>query len=206
MDYLYIANWSLGADLSIIAAHRHAHGGAKRPLTLARCQARQGGAATYAFHTLDAGCSAPPIKRLLVLLAAAAIMFGTLASTASALKLVAIPGPSGAVPFKSPGGYGPTFVASPPGDTHRVFVGTKDGYVYVIVDGMLQPAPFLDLHTAVDTYNEDGLFSIAFDPAYASNRRFYVDYSDRAGGIGSNLDDYHLDGQQIPTMFPGAVA
>ena len=143
-------------------------------------------------------------KRALSLVLGVAAATLAAAAPASALKLVAIAGPSG-VPFKSQGGFGPTFVASPPGDTHRVFVGTKDGYVYVIVDGVLQPTPFLDLHTRTDTYNENGLFSIAFAPDYATSRRFYVNYSDLSGGAGSNEQDHHIVSFQTSAANPNVA-
>ena len=120
---------------------------------------------------------------------------------ASGLRLAAVAGPSG-VPFVSPAGFGPTFAISPPGDTHRLFVGTKDGYVYVIDDGVLQPKPFLDLHAKVSTYNEDGLLDMAFDPAYASNHRFYLDYTDTANSVDLNLENYHLDEFQTSPSNP----
>jgi glucose/arabinose dehydrogenase len=134
---------------------------------------------------------------------ATAILLGSAAGAlASGLQLVSIPGPGGSVPFKSPGGFGPTFVTSPPGDTHRVFVGTQDGYIYVIDDGVLQPTPFLDLHSQVSTYNEDGLWSMAFDPGYATNRRFYVAFSDNSNSSNLNLENYHFDEFQTSAANP----
>ncbi len=102
----------------------------------------------------------------------------------------------------SPGGFGPTFVTAIPGDTHRLFVGTKDGYVFVVKDGVTLPTPFLDIHTQVSTYNEDGMFSLVFDPDYAQNRRFYVDYSDTANPTLPNLDNYHLDAFKTAASNP----
>jgi glucose/arabinose dehydrogenase len=135
-------------------------------------------------------------------LAVAFVLFSATTALASGLTLVSIPGPSG-TPFKSPGGFGPTFVASPPGDTRRVFVGTQDGYIYVIDNGVLQPTPFLDLHAKVSTYAEDGMFSMVFDPNYATNRRFYVDYSDKVDTSATPiLDNYHLDEFQTSATNP----
>jgi len=136
-------------------------------------------------------------------LAIAILLCGAAGALASGLQLVSIPGPGGSVPFKSPGGFGPTFVVSPPGDTHRVFVGTQDGYIYVIDDGVLQPTPFLDLHSQVSTYNEDGMWSMAFDPSYAANRRFYVAYSDNSNTTGdANLENYHFEEFQTSATNP----
>ena len=134
--------------------------------------------------------------------AAAALLCAASSASASGLSLVPIPGPTGAVPFKSPGGQGPTLVSAVPGDTHRVFVGTKDGYIYVVRDGVTQPTPFLDIHAQVSTTNEDGLFSLVFDPNFATNRRFYVDYSDNVNTTLPNLDNYHLDAFQVSASNP----
>lgn len=134
--------------------------------------------------------------------AVAILLCGASSALASGLQLVSIPGPGGSVPFKSPGGFGPTFVTSAPGDTHRVFVGTQDGYIYVIDNGVLQPTPFLDLHSQVSTYNEDGLWSMAFDPAYASNRRFYIAFSDNSNTSNRNLENYHFDEFQTSAGNP----
>jgi len=43
--------------------------------------------------------------------------------------------------------------------------------------------PFLDIRTGVSTAGEGGLLSMAFDPGYASNGRFYVYRTDLSGDI-----------------------
>jgi glucose/arabinose dehydrogenase len=121
------------------------------------------------------------------------------------LRLTGIPGPNGQLPFLSPGGSGPTDVVSPPGDKHRLFVTTKDGYVYVVVDGVVKPTPVLNLSAKLDTFNENGMFSLVFDPDFANNRQFYVTYSDLAGGTNSNLDDEHLSAFRMSTGNPNVA-
>jgi len=75
----------------------------------------------------------------------------------------------------------PLYVTSPPGDTSRLFVVEKTGVIRVIKNGALLPAPFLDISGLVSGGGEQGLLSMAFDPKYASNRRFYVDYTNVNG-------------------------
>jgi glucose/arabinose dehydrogenase len=75
----------------------------------------------------------------------------------------------------------PLYVTAPPGDTSRLFVVEKTGVIRVIRNGSLLPAPFLDISGLVSGDSEQGLLSMAFDPGYASNRRFYVDYTNVAG-------------------------
>jgi hypothetical protein len=65
----------------------------------------------------------------------------------------------------------PMYVASPPGDTHRLFIVTRPGVIRVAVDGVLEPTPFLDIQTRVWTgpgTGEAGLMSMAFDPGYSN--------------------------------------
>lgn len=97
----------------------------------------------------------------------------------AALRLEPVPGPAGpGQPFRSPAGAGPIFVASPPGDTHRLLVGTRDGLIYLIRDGELRPTPYADLRALTTTDGQNGLMSFAFDADWAANGRMYVMYSD----------------------------
>ena len=64
----------------------------------------------------------------------------------------------------------PTYAAAPASEPTRVFVTEKAGRVRLIVDGVVQATPFLDL-TAITRANESerGLLSIAFAPDYATS-------------------------------------
>jgi glucose/arabinose dehydrogenase len=75
----------------------------------------------------------------------------------------------------------PVFAGAPPGDTARLFVVEKTGRIRIVTDGAVIAEPFLDLSGIVSSDGERGLLSMAFDPRYASNRRFYVNYTDTAG-------------------------
>ncbi len=77
----------------------------------------------------------------------------------------------------------PVYVVSPPGDTHRQFIVEQRGKILVRKNGVLLARPFLNITNLLSTGNEEGLLSLAFDPHYATNRRFYVFYTDRAGDI-----------------------
>jgi Glucose / Sorbosone dehydrogenase len=69
----------------------------------------------------------------------------------------------------------PTYATSPPGDPSRVFVTERPGRVQLMVDGVAQPMPFLDLGSITQSsYVEQGLLSIAFARDYATSGRFYV--------------------------------
>ncbi len=75
----------------------------------------------------------------------------------------------------------PLYLTAPPGDTNRFFVVEKGGAIRIIKNGALLPLPFLDLTAQVSTGGEQGLLGLAFDPQYAANGRFYVNYTDTAG-------------------------
>ena len=71
----------------------------------------------------------------------------------------------------------PTYLTAPAGDT-RLFVLERPGRVRIVENGNLLPIPFLDIGARVFTGGEGGLLSMAFDPQFASNRYFYLYYTD----------------------------
>ncbi|MEY2441926.1 MAG: hypothetical protein QOJ46_1352 [bacterium] len=75
----------------------------------------------------------------------------------------------------------PLYVTAPRGDRRRIFVVQQGGKIRVMRAGKLRPAPFLDVTSRVTSGGEQGLLSMAFAPDYAKTRRFYVNYTDRAG-------------------------
>jgi glucose/arabinose dehydrogenase len=75
----------------------------------------------------------------------------------------------------------PTYVCSPPGDTHRLFVCEQfTAKVRIIKDGVLLPTAFLDI-AGNTTGSEQGLLGLAFHPNYAINGFFYVNYTNGSG-------------------------
>lgn len=74
----------------------------------------------------------------------------------------------------------PVFVTAPPGDP-RLFVVEQGGLIRILADGKVMEQPFLDLREQVRAGGERGLLGLAFHPDYASNGRFFVDFTDRNG-------------------------
>jgi hypothetical protein len=70
----------------------------------------------------------------------------------------------------------PVFLTAPTGDS-RLFVVEKGGLIKVQDGGSV--STWLNLSAKVDTAGERGLLGLAFDPGYASNGRFYVNYIDK---------------------------
>ena len=75
----------------------------------------------------------------------------------------------------------PVFVGAPSGDP-RLFVVEEPGRIRIIRDKALVAAPFLDIESLVDFGGERGLLGLAFHPQYATNRRFFVNYTARQTG------------------------
>jgi glucose/arabinose dehydrogenase len=67
----------------------------------------------------------------------------------------------------------PTFLAAPPGDT-RQFIVERAGRILLMQGGALLSQAFVDIRALTDVTGEGGLLSMAFDPGYATNGRFYV--------------------------------
>jgi glucose/arabinose dehydrogenase len=85
----------------------------------------------------------------------------------------------------------PTFVASPPGDTHRLFVVQQNGVIELVLDGVVQATPFLNVSSLIATGgDEQGLFSMAFAPDYATNGLFYIDYSAAGTNTPMTVDEF----------------
>jgi glucose/arabinose dehydrogenase len=74
----------------------------------------------------------------------------------------------------------PLLVTSPP-DDERLFVVEQAGRIKVLVGGQVAAAPFLDISASVSAGGERGLLGLAFHPQYASNGRFWLNYTDTGG-------------------------
>jgi glucose/arabinose dehydrogenase len=77
------------------------------------------------------------------------------------------------------GGFNlPLFITAPPGDKARLFIVERTGLIRIIdlKTRTVKPTPFLDLSASVILGGEAGLLGLAFDPNYARNGRFYVNY------------------------------
>ncbi len=83
----------------------------------------------------------------------------------------------------------PLYVTMPPGDRTRLFIVEKGGQIRLFTGGHLLATPFLDISSQVSTGGEQGLLSMAFDPNYATNGRFFVSYTNTAGD--SRVAAYH---------------
>lgn len=88
------------------------------------------------------------------------------------------------------GGFNlPLYVTAPSGDTSRLFVVQQTGQIRIIKlpARTVNATPFLDIASKVVLGNEQGLLGLAFDPNYATNGRFYVNYVAPGGKFGAGV-------------------
>src|SRR5258707_8888696 len=94
----------------------------------------------------------------------------------------------------------PLCIASPPGETARLFVVEKRGRIVVITNLALPTRTlFMDISARVTTGSSDsgsgvgderGLLGLAFHPGYATNGSFYVFYTGQTNtSAGTRLHD-----------------
>ena len=77
----------------------------------------------------------------------------------------------------------PVFVEDAPQKRKLLFVVEQPGTIAVMRNGRKLAQPFLDIRDRVQLSSEEGLLSIAFDPEYQRNRRFFVYYVNRESNI-----------------------
>lgn len=91
-----------------------------------------------------------------------------------------------AVPF-------PICIASTPADAQHIYVCSRIGTIRVIDKdtGAAAPGFFLNISSQVSLQQDNGLLGMAFDPGYATNGFFYINYRHTDGNI--VLARYHVD-------------
>ncbi|MDQ3115299.1 MAG: PQQ-dependent sugar dehydrogenase [Verrucomicrobiota bacterium] len=86
------------------------------------------------------------------------------------------------------GGFNlPVFATAAPRDKARLFVIQQSGQIRIIdlASGTVKEPPFLSI--SVSTSGEEGLLGLAFDPNYATNGFFYVNYIVPGGVFGQGV-------------------
>ena len=94
----------------------------------------------------------------------------------------------------------PVHVTAPRSEPGRLYVVEQPGRIRVLANGRVRSQPFLDIRSLVQSGGEQGLLSVAFHPAYARNRRFYVNYTDRRGD--TRVVEYRSNGTRA---IPGSA-
>jgi glucose/arabinose dehydrogenase len=91
----------------------------------------------------------------------------------------------------------PVAIAAAPGEPRRLYVVEQRGTIRVIDRGRLRSGFFLDVRGLVVAGGEQGLLGLAFHPRYRTNKRFYVNYTDRNGD--TRVVEYRSNGTRALT-------
>ncbi len=140
-------------------------------------------------EVMDVPVVTPMRRRSILLLTLAGFVFSAIRSALAALPMERLPNVTLQFPSKpSFSGYGlsnvlgtlrfenPVAVASPPGETNRLFVVERTGRIMVVTN-LATPTKsvFLDGRDQLYSGNvESGLLGLAFHPGYATNGYFYT--------------------------------
>jgi len=107
--------------------------------------------------------------------------------------------PAGASAFRravvARGFDSPVHVVSTKSEPRRLYVVEQRGTIRVIERGRVLRSFVLDLRGRVSRANEQGLLGLAFDPAYATNRFLYVNFTDISGD--TRIVRYKTDGTRV---------
>jgi glucose/arabinose dehydrogenase len=76
----------------------------------------------------------------------------------------------------------PLYVTHARDGSNRLFIVEQGGRILVLPPGANAPSAFLDITAKVLSGGERGLLGLAFHPAYATNRRFFVNYTRQPDG------------------------
>ena len=85
----------------------------------------------------------------------------------------------------------PLFVTNAHDGTKRLFIVEQGGLIKLLKPGSSTPTVFLDLSGTVLSGGERGLLGLTFHPDYASNGRFFVNYTRRPDGA-TVVAEYHV--------------
>jgi glucose/arabinose dehydrogenase len=77
---------------------------------------------------------------------------------------------------------GPLFVTHAPGDTSRLFILERSGRIKILRSGTVLTRPFLNVSSLITSSSgEQGLLGMAFDPHYATNGYFFLNFTNTLG-------------------------
>ena len=99
----------------------------------------------------------------------------------------------------------PVYVTNAHDASNRLFIVEQPGRIQVLQPGQSVPAVFLDITSRVLSGGEQGLLGLAFHPQFASNGRFFVDYTRQADGA-TVIAEYHVSTSDPNRAYTGEIA
>jgi glucose/arabinose dehydrogenase len=85
-----------------------------------------------------------------------------------------------------------------------LFVAEQRGVIKIVKNGVVNGAPFLDIHGKVALGGETGVLGFAFHPQYASNRKFYVYYSRNTTNLQAVFAEYQTTASNPDVADPAS--
>jgi len=81
----------------------------------------------------------------------------------------------------------PLFVTAAPGDTAHIYIVEQTGRILVLDFQTNQLTTFFTVTGLTGTSGEQGLLGLAFDPGYATNSKFYINFTVPGGAFGNGV-------------------
>jgi glucose/arabinose dehydrogenase len=92
----------------------------------------------------------------------------------------------------------PVYVTGAHDGTNRLFVVEQPGRIQALASGAMAPSLFVDITSKVLSGGEQGLLGLAFHPQFATNSRFFVNYTRQTDGA-TVIAEYHAQSDPIAT-------
>lgn len=93
---------------------------------------------------------------------------------------------------------------APGDDRGRLFVVEQGGLIKILSGQAVADRPFLDLRRQVSRrHNEQGLLGLAFHPKFATNRRLFVNFTNRGGD--TRVVEYRVDAADPDRVDPSTA-
>ncbi len=90
----------------------------------------------------------------------------------------------------------PIGVFHAPGDSSRLFIIEKQGFIRILENGVLLPTAFLNVDAitggGTSSSSEQGLLGLAFHPDFDNNGLFYIDHTNNSGN--TVIAEYQISG------------
>jgi glucose/arabinose dehydrogenase len=103
-------------------------------------------------------------------------------------------------------GSHPVAIAHAGDNSGRLFIVEQPGRISIYNGTQLLATPFLDISSIVNSGDrEQGLLGLAFDPNYATNGYFYVDYTGKTGIGDTVVARYQVSGGNPNVANPGSA-